>query len=134
MRDGHTRKLEVVELDESFDAFLSKWRAVVVILSGDAAGTEFEMKQPNVSIGRGSEAHWKFADDAMSKEHAALEFANGGIRLRDLGSMNGTRLNDSEVKAADLKNGDRFQLGEHVFQFVLEKRTRQPRTYVLPEV
>ena len=133
MRDGFTRKVEVVELDESFDDFLSKWRAVVVILSGEAAGTEFELNQPNVSIGRGSEAHWTFDDDAMSKEHAALEFANGGIRLRDLGSMNGTRLNDSELKAADLKNGDRFQLGEHVFQFVLEKRPKQPKTYVIPD-
>ena len=133
MRDGRTRKLEVVERDESFDAFLSKWRATVVILSGDAAGTELELNRPNISIGRGSESHWTFADDAMSREHAALEFANGGIRLRDLGSMNGTRLNDSEVKAADLKNGDRFQLGQHVFQFVLEKRSKQPRTYLVPE-
>ncbi len=133
MRDGRTRKLEVMERDESFDDFLSKWRAIVVILSGEAAGTEFELDRPNVSIGRGGEAHWTFDDDAMSKEHAALEFTNGGIRLRDLGSMNGTRLNDSEVKAADLKNGDRFQLGEHAFQFVLEKRPKQPKTYVLPE-
>lgn len=134
MRDGHTRKLEVGERDASFDAFLSKWRATVVIISGDAAGTEFEVNQPNISMGRGSEANWKFSDDSMSKEHAALEFANEGIRLRDLGSMNGTRLNDSDVRAADLKNGDRFQLGEHVFQFILEKRTKQPKTYVLPEV
>ncbi len=133
MRDGRTRKLEVVERDESFDAFLSEWRAVVVILSGDAAGTELEINQPNVSMGRGSESHWKFPDDAMSKEHAALEFANGGIRLRDLGSMNGTYLNESEVKAADLKSGDRFQLGQHVFQFVLEKRPKKPRTYVVPD-
>jgi pSer/pThr/pTyr-binding forkhead associated (FHA) protein len=133
MRDGRTRKLEVVERDESFDAFLSKWRAIVVVLSGETAGTEFELSQPNVSIGRGVEAHWTFADDAMSKAHAALEFANGGIRLRDLGSMNGTRLNEGEVKAADLKNGDRFQLGQHVFQFVLEERPKQPRTYVLPD-
>jgi pSer/pThr/pTyr-binding forkhead associated (FHA) protein len=133
MRDGRTRKLEAVERDESFDAFLTKWRAIVVILSGEAAGTEFELNQPNVSIGRGGKAHWAFDDDAMSKEHAALEFANGGIRLRDLGSMNGTRLNNSEVKAADLKNGDRFELGQHVFQFVIEKRPKQPKTYVLPD-
>jgi pSer/pThr/pTyr-binding forkhead associated (FHA) protein len=134
MRDGRTRKLEVVERDESFDAFLSNWRAIVVILSGEAAGTEFELNRPNVSIGRGAEAHWTFDDDAMSKEHAALEFVNGRIRLRDLGSMNGTRLNDSEVRAGDLKNGDRFQLGQHVFQFVLDKRPKQPKTYVLPDV
>ncbi len=133
MRDGRTRKLEAVERDENFAAFLTKWRAIVVILSGEAAGTELELNQPNVSIGRGDKAHWAFDDDAMSKEHAALEFANGGIRLRDLGSMNGTRLNNSEVKAADLKNGDRFELGQHVFQFVIEKRPKQPKTYVLPD-
>jgi pSer/pThr/pTyr-binding forkhead associated (FHA) protein len=69
----------------------------------------------------------------MSKEHAALEFSGGGIRLRDLGSMNGLRVNGGATKVADLKNGDRFQIGEHEFQFVLEQRRRQPRTYVLPD-
>jgi hypothetical protein len=47
--------------------------------------------------------------------------------------MNGILINGSEAKAADLKNGDRFQLGEHVFQFVLEKRPKRPKTYVLSD-
>ena len=131
MRDGRTRKLEAADGNQSFDDFAAKWRSIVVVLSGGAAGTEYTVEKPNVSIGRGAEADWTFADDTMSKEHAALEFANGGIRLRDLGSMNGIRLNGSETKVADLENGDRFQLGEHVFQFVLEKRPKRPKTYVL---
>jgi pSer/pThr/pTyr-binding forkhead associated (FHA) protein len=133
MRDGFTRKLEVAERNASFDDFMAKWRAVVVVLSGDAAGTEYEVTTPNVSLGRGDEATWTFPDPTMSKEHAALEFANGGMRLRDLGSMNGTRLNGGELRSADLKNGDRFELGEHEFQFVLEKRQRSPKTYVVED-
>jgi S-DNA-T family DNA segregation ATPase FtsK/SpoIIIE len=101
------------------------------VTSGDAAGTEYEIDAPSISIGRGEDATWRFSDDSMSKEHAAIEFANGGIRLRDLGSMNGSTVNGADVKAADLKNGDRFQLGESTFQFVLEQRTRAPRTYVV---
>jgi pSer/pThr/pTyr-binding forkhead associated (FHA) protein len=133
MRDGRTRKVDTPERDDSFEGFIAGWRATVVVLSGDAAGTEYTMERPGVSMGRGEEADWTFADDTMSKEHAILEFTGGGIRLRDLGSMNGTRLNGGETRVADLKNGDRFQLGEHEFQFVLEKLSRKPRTYVLPD-
>ena len=133
MRDGRTRKLEVTERNRSFDDFMARWRATVVVLSGEAAGTEYAVEKPNVSIGRGAEADWTFADETMSKEHAALEFVDGGIRLRDLGSMNGIRLNGSETKAAELKNGDRFELGQHTFQFLLEKCPKRPKTYLLPE-
>ena len=133
MRDGSTRQVGVEERNDRFERFLADWRATVVVLSGASAGTEYEVEQPTVSLGRSAEAGWSFEDDTMSKEHAAIEFANGGIRLRDLGSRNGTRLNGSDVKAADLKNGDRFQLGEHEFQFVLEKRPRMPKTYVVEE-
>jgi len=133
MRDGRTRKVDTPERNESFAGFKARWRAVVVVLSGEAAGTEYAMEQPSVSMGRGEEADWTFADETMSKEHAALEFTGGGVRLRDLGSMNGTRLNGGETRAADLKNGDRFQLGEHEFQFVLEKLSKKPKTYVVPE-
>jgi pSer/pThr/pTyr-binding forkhead associated (FHA) protein len=69
----------------------------------------------------------------MSSAHAALEFAGGGFRIRDLGSTNGVLLNGGEVEVGDLKNGDRFQLGRHRFQFLLEKRRREPKTYLIPE-
>ena len=64
---------------------------------------------------------------------AALEFVDGGVRLRDLGSMNGILVNGAESKSAQLKNGDRIQLGEHQFQFVLEDRRRGPRAYVIED-
>jgi len=133
MRDGRTRKLEVAEHRESFEAFLASKRAVVVVLSGDAAGTEHEVRQPNLSLGRSEPSDWIFDDDTLSKEHAALEFVDGTMRLRDLGSMNGILVNGSESKSAELKNGDRFQLGQHKFQFVLEDRRRGPKTYVIED-
>ncbi len=105
----------------------------VVVLSGAAAGSEHELERPSVVLGRAPESGWSFQDDTMSKEHAALEFTGGGLRLRDLGSRNGTRVNGSDVRAADLKNGDRFQLGAHELQLVLERRPRRPRTYVVDD-
>ncbi len=99
--------------------------------SGDAAGSEYLIDVPSISIGRGNEASWSIADDSMSSEHAALEFSGTGIRLRDLGSMNGCRVNGAAVQAADLKHGDRIELGQTTLQFLLEERQHAPRTYVI---
>ena len=133
MRDGLTRKIAVGERDAGFTRFLADVRASLVVLEGGVAGAEHEIERPRTSLGRGPGVDLAFPDPAMSKEHACLEWADGGLRLRDLGSMNGIRVNGAEVQVSDLKHGDRFQLGAHVFQLVLEQRRREPRAYVLPD-
>ncbi|MBW2268390.1 MAG: FHA domain-containing protein [Deltaproteobacteria bacterium] len=132
MRDGSTRRIDInMPTDTGFEEWLTNWQGSMIVTSGDAAGTEYAIDAPSISIGRGEEATWSFADDSMSNEHAALEFADAGIRLRDLGSMNGCRVNGATVLAADLKHGDRIELGGLALQFVLERRERAPRTYVI---
>ncbi len=134
MRDGYTRRLDRAERDsQSFEEFIRRWAATLTIVSGGAEGSEYLLGRPENIIGRGSEADIVLSDPTMSREHAVVEFAGLGFRVRDLGSMNGILLNGSEVKVGDLKSGDRIQVGQHVFQFVLEKSQRGPKTYVLPE-
>ena len=72
-------------------------------------------------------------DDAMSREHAAVEWGSGCLRIRDLGSRNGTQVNGHDLKVTDLHNGDRIAVGEHVFQLVMEERKREPKTWVVDE-
>ena len=81
MRDGRTRKLDIEERNASFDEFLMKWKAIVVILSGEAAGTEYEIAQPSVTLGRGEDADWSFSDDSISTEHAVLEYESALANL-----------------------------------------------------
>ena len=133
MRDGLTRKLAVGERDADFTRFLAGVRASLVVLEGAVAGAEHEIERPCTSLGRGPGVDLAFADPAMSKQHACVEWADGSLRVRDLGSMNGVLVNGAPVQAADLKHGDRFQLGEHVFQFLLERCTHKPKAYVLPD-
>jgi pSer/pThr/pTyr-binding forkhead associated (FHA) protein len=133
MRDGYTRKVEApLDPDEALAAFQKRWQATLVLLSGDDAGTEYPLESRTIILGRGESAHLRFDDAAMSSEHAALEFCGSGYRLRDLGSMNGTFLNGGDVKAAELKNGDRLKLGARALQYVLEERANRPRTYEVP--
>ena len=133
MRDGLTQKLAIGEGDLGFARFLAEIRVSLVILEGGVVGAEHEIERSSTRIGRGPDVDLAFPDPAMSKEHAGLEWAGSGLRLRDLGSMNGVRVNGTQVQVAELEHGDRFQLGEHVFQLVLEKRRREPRAYVLPD-
>ncbi len=135
MRDGQTRKVDAIPAESGglHDAFLARWQVTLVITSGPAAGTEYEIDGKHLRVGRGSHCEIVLADDAISKGHAVIEFSDSGYRVRDLGSTNGTLLNGSEVKLAELKHGDRLQVGEHAFQYLVEKRKQSPRTYVLPD-
>ena len=131
MRDGSTRKMRSSGEAGGGDVFLSRFRASVVIVSGLAEGSEYTLDKPVQTLGRGPGVDLAFNDNAMSKKHASLELSSGGFRVRDLGSTNGLLVNGASAQSADLKHGDRFQIGEHVFQYVVEERTAGPKTYVV---
>lgn len=112
--------------------FLSDVRATIVQVSGGAAGSEYELDRARITLGRGPDTDLVFDDTAMSREHAALELGDDGYRVVDLGSTNGVLVNGAQVSTADLKHGDRLQLGDHVFQYVLEERESSPREFEVP--
>jgi pSer/pThr/pTyr-binding forkhead associated (FHA) protein len=133
MADSRTRKLERPPGSEGRDRFFARYRAALVLLSGPAAGNEYALDSERISVGRGPDAELTLDDSSMSRTHAVFEFAESGFRVRDLGSTNGVLLNGHAVQTAELKHGDRIQLGESTLQFILEERSASPRTYVLPE-
>lgn len=85
------------------------------ILTGARAGEELTFEQPTVRVGRHAEVDLRFdptADLSVSTHHALLFFQNGSWFVRDLGSRNGTRVNDHPVADAyRLQNGDRLTFG-----------------------
>ncbi len=59
---------------------------------------------------------------SVSRNHARLEYLTGLVILRDLGSTNGTFVNDRLLDGpAVLKSGDRFQIGAIHFKFLHEQ-------------
>ena len=131
MRDGRTQQSEVpVQRAEGFE----QWVAVLVVLEGGiAAGTEFPLLQPCVRIGRGPDVELEFDDPELSSVHASILFDSGAFQLTDLGSTNGTQVNERRVAAHELAHGDRIRVGGHLLQLVLEKREAAPRVHVLPD-
>ena len=72
-----------------------------------------------------------FEDDLMSRQHAAIEFAARGFRVRDLGSTNGVLLNGLLVQCGDIKHGDRLEIGNQTLTLVIEEREVEPDVYEL---
>ena len=71
-----------------------------------------------ISIGRHGDNAIVLADDMTSRHHCVIEPWDGGFRVRDLGSSNGTRLNDQKVDTEGLDNGDVVKVGRATLRFI----------------
>jgi transcriptional regulator with GAF, ATPase, and Fis domain len=79
------------------------------------------------TLGRASTNRVVIKDELCSREHAEVAFVDGRWRLRDLGSLNGTRLNGTLLDSEwELSPGDEIQIGRTRLLFV-EKLEQLPQ-------
>jgi DNA-binding NtrC family response regulator len=84
----------------------------LVFLSGPAAGLRHELRPP-LTIGRSRACEIMLDDDKVSRYHARIDVSRGQLKLRDLNSRNGTRVNGQRIASeVVLLDGDRLQLGD----------------------
>lgn len=88
--------------------------ARLVILSGDFTGVELELRSGRNVVGRDAHADFAVAEEAISSQHCELVVTGHAVKVRDLGSTNGTflrgvRLPRGPVEAMD---GDVLILGD----------------------
>jgi hypothetical protein len=80
-------------------------------------GRMVSLTQPEVTIGRLPECDVVVDDPGASRQHAQIRRTDGGFVLVDLGSTNGTLVNDEPIREHVLENGDRITIGETVLEF-----------------
>ena len=94
--------------------------AKLVALDGPAAGQQFFATALRNSVGRGTDNAIVVPDLAMSRQHFEIvKSPDDSYQLVDLQSINGTTLNGTRVREADLFHGDRVEAGQSRFQFVV---------------
>lgn len=90
-------------------------RAVLVCVEGPLKGQEFEIPAGGLVIGR--EGHVRVPDEFLSRRHfEVVRDEQGSIRVRDLGSRNGTFLNTLPAKNTKVHQGDEITAGVNRFR------------------
>jgi adenylate cyclase len=77
----------------------------------------YDFENGEVVIGRSPECQICLKDFGISRSHAKLVVDEGGVRIVDLKSKNGSQVNGVPVVEAPLKDGDRILLGKFELTF-----------------
>jgi pSer/pThr/pTyr-binding forkhead associated (FHA) protein len=70
-----------------------------------------------VEIGRNPECTVCLDDVTVSRRHAELRLGSDGYLVTDMGSLNGTYVNQERVEEILLQNGDELQVGKYRMVF-----------------
>ena len=88
----------------------------LVVLDGPLKGQVFPLTKPKVLLGR-SEADIVLDDSEVSRKHCAIEVHGTSAVLADLGSTNGTFVDDEKIETHQLQHMSEFRLGSTVVMF-----------------
>jgi pSer/pThr/pTyr-binding forkhead associated (FHA) protein len=103
-------------------AKLQRPEAVLHILLRDGSVTEREIAGDEVKIGKGPQNDIILSDASVSSTHAMISFEDGGFKISDLGSRNGTLLNDARVtEPRPIQHGDLIKMGHCTLTFRLKE-------------
>lgn len=87
-------------------------------LSGDHFGRSFAL-QASLTIGRAEDAGLRIPLDSISRLHARLTPVGEAVLIEDLGSANGTWLNDRRITRAQAVHGDEIRVDTQRFQLLM---------------
>jgi len=77
----------------------------------------YRIEERETIIGRDADAHLVLNDSSVSRKHARIISQNNEFYLEDLGSSNGTHVDDVPVMFSVLRAGDLVQMGKLAFWF-----------------
>jgi pSer/pThr/pTyr-binding forkhead associated (FHA) protein len=92
--------------------------AMIFIHRGAQKGSRFLVTADGVSIGRSPESSIFLDDVTVSRKHANIEKSGDSFTFTDLGSLNGSYINNESVTERVLLSGDEIQIGKFHLLFI----------------
>jgi two-component system, cell cycle response regulator len=111
--DPETLKYELQKAKEQ--------EACLIIIRGTPQGHRFFLTQEEMAIGRDPSAEISVSDQSISRKHAKIIKDGNKVLLADLGSSNGTFVNDKKVPTGTsvvLAKEDMIKLGNSILKFL----------------
>jgi sigma-B regulation protein RsbU (phosphoserine phosphatase) len=92
----------------------------LISIEGPTQGRKYDLEDENL-LGRSPSCLIYIGDLTVSRQHARLLKTDRGFVVEDLGSGNGTFVNDSRVNQHLLRDSDEVRISDSVFRFEAEK-------------
>jgi diguanylate cyclase (GGDEF)-like protein len=105
------RKLPVTDEAPEHEAYL-------VVIYGDELGKRIPLSGGTVEAGRSSSCQIPIDQESVSRKHARIWWTGSGFRVKDLGSTNGTYVNDLLISEQELRDGDLVKVGRTILKFM----------------
>lgn len=94
----------------------------LVVVKGPDEGRVFDVGDVAGAVGRDASNRVRLQDTEVSRKHFEFRRCERGFELHDLGSANGTYVNERKVQACILRSGDRVALGQTVLLYTDDAR------------
>lgn len=88
---------------------------LLVMFKDDGTRKEFPLSPGKTLVGRSDECDLRIPLPEISRKHSMLIVSSSSVTVRDLGSANGTYVNNKRVSEQELEAGDHLVIGPVVF-------------------
>ncbi|NLE57713.1 MAG: FHA domain-containing protein [Planctomycetes bacterium] len=88
---------------------------MLVMFKDDGTSKEFPLSAGKTLVGRSEECDLRIPLPEISRKHSILMVTGNTVAVRDLGSANGTYVNNKRVSEQELAAGDHLVVGPVVF-------------------
>ena len=105
----------------------------LVMFTHSGERRDFKVQGKKATIGRNNECAIQIKLGVVSRRHCEVVVKEGKVKVRDLGSSNGTYVNNRRVKSAELQAGETLTVGPVIFTVVIDDmpaEIRPVRTFV----
>jgi signal transduction histidine kinase len=89
----------------------------LIVIKGADEGKQFELTNGAFGAGRDATNSIRLHDTEVSRRHAEFRPVEGGYALVDIGSANGTFVNNQPVQEQLLHSGDHIQIGQTILVY-----------------
>lgn len=89
--------------------------AKLVMFKSNGQRKDFSLARATTVIGRAEDCGLRIPLPNVSRRHCEIAVSGDTIKVKDLGSANGTYVNNERVDEAELSAGDRVLIGSVVF-------------------
>jgi len=102
----------------------------LVLLKKNGSQKSFSLPSTVTVIGRRQDCDLCIPLMLVSRRHCEINQDQGMLKIRDLGSRNGTYVNGKRIDEANIQAGDYVQIGPVTFGFQIDD---EPREITLPD-